>query len=263
MIMPEAIPSDHEFAELSDQLKKMHRFAGHHLLHKACTGSTNDDLKQNWLLEDNPRSILIADFQTAGRGQQGRRWLSQPDGQCLCFSFSYCSLSEGFALSLLVGVALINALRSLVPCPELLWLKWPNDVWAGRQKLAGILVESCGVNNERHAVVGIGANLTPLPIEQVNSVSLSELGGNASRGQIIFRILQSLDYFASLKDEDQCLLWTTFAGSFWATRFQFPGDNEIVETGMPAQLFADGSLAMKQNNGKLKLLVSGSIIPMI
>lgn len=261
MTIQEVPVSGHEFSELSDQLKKIHRFAGHRLLNTVCTGSTNDDLKQNWSRADNQPEILIADFQTAGRGQRERPWLAQPGGQGLSFSFNFCSSLEGFALSLLAGVALINALRSVVPCPELLWLKWPNDVWAGQQKLAGILVESCVVNNERHAVVGVGANLTPLQLGQIKSVSLLELGGNASRSQIIFRILQSLDYFARLSDEHQRLLWNTFAGSFWNTCFQFKGDEDIDATGWPSQLLVDGSLVMKQTSGKFKLLVSDSIIP--
>jgi BirA family biotin operon repressor/biotin-[acetyl-CoA-carboxylase] ligase len=64
-------------------------------------------------------------------------------------------------LSLAAGLAVILAIEDLVPeCHDMLRLKWPNDVWIDRQKLAGILCESTSgnVSGKTRAVVGIGLN---------------------------------------------------------------------------------------------------------
>jgi BirA family biotin operon repressor/biotin-[acetyl-CoA-carboxylase] ligase len=133
------------------------------------TGSTNADLmtrmkalprKANAL----PRPIVrVAYLQTAGRGRRGRPWYAEP-GNALLFSVA-CVLPrplEGLAgLSLAVGVALVDGLRSLpLDGPGQIALKWPNDVLLEGDKLAGILIETAWSTDHASAVViGIGTNV--------------------------------------------------------------------------------------------------------
>ncbi len=110
--------------------------------------------------------VCLAEQQTAGRGRQGRRWVS-PFGRNV-----YLSLSWSFAggarvlegLSLAVGVALTDAFTALgIDDVE---LKWPNDALRGGAKLAGILVEISGdAGGACSAVIGIGINLQLPPAE--------------------------------------------------------------------------------------------------
>src|SRR6202012_3651680 len=133
------------------------------------TGSTNADLmarvkalphRSNAL----PRPIVrVAYLQTAGRGRRGRTWYAEP-GNALLFSVA-CVLPrplEGLAgLSLAVGVALVDGLRSLpVAGPGQIALKWPNDVLLEGDKLAGILIETAWSTDDASAVViGIGTTV--------------------------------------------------------------------------------------------------------
>ncbi|MGF6698943.1 BirA family biotin operon repressor/biotin-[acetyl-CoA-carboxylase] ligase [Paraburkholderia sp. MM5496-R1] len=133
------------------------------------TGSTNADLmahvkalprRANAL----PRPIVrVAYLQTAGRGRRGRPWYAEP-GNALLFSVA-CVLPrplEGLGgLSLAVGVALVDGLRSLpVAGPGQIALKWPNDVLLEGDKLAGILIETAWSTDDASAVViGIGTNV--------------------------------------------------------------------------------------------------------
>ena len=99
--------------------------------------------------------------QTDGRGQHGRTWHA-PTG-VLTASFVLDNLNPNLlpGISLAVGLAVIFAIEDLVPdCRDMLRLKWPNDVWIDRQKLAGILCEatSGNVSGKTRAVVGIGLN---------------------------------------------------------------------------------------------------------
>ncbi|WP_293154358.1 MULTISPECIES: biotin--[acetyl-CoA-carboxylase] ligase [unclassified Microcoleus] len=104
--------------------------------------------------------VIFTKQQTNGRGQQGRTWYA-PTG-VLTASFVLDNLNPHLlpGLSLAVGLAVIFAIEDLVPeCRDMLRLKWPNDVWIDRQKLAGILCEASSGNSfGTRAVVGIGLN---------------------------------------------------------------------------------------------------------
>jgi BirA family biotin operon repressor/biotin-[acetyl-CoA-carboxylase] ligase len=133
------------------------------------TGSTNADLMARVKALPRKRGALprplvrVAYLQTAGRGRRGRSWYGEP-GNALLFSIA-CVLPrplEGLAgLSLAVGVALVEGLRSLsVAGPGQIALKWPNDVLLEGDKLAGILIETAWSTDDASAVViGIGTNV--------------------------------------------------------------------------------------------------------
>jgi BirA family biotin operon repressor/biotin-[acetyl-CoA-carboxylase] ligase len=151
------------------------------------TGSTNSDLMQR--LKAMPRdaapariaAVRVAYRQSAGRGRQGRAWHAAP-GHALTFSVATLlprPLAGIGGLSLAVGVALVDALRSLVharaaathtaPDAASIALKWPNDVLLARPdavgarqigKLAGVLIETAWSTGDRTAaVIGIGINV--------------------------------------------------------------------------------------------------------
>ncbi|WP_293128303.1 biotin--[acetyl-CoA-carboxylase] ligase [Microcoleus sp. bin38.metabat.b11b12b14.051] len=104
--------------------------------------------------------VIFTKRQTSGRGQHDRTWHS-PTG-VLTASFVLDNLNPNLlpGLSLAVGLAVIFAIEDLVPeCRDMLRLKWPNDVWIDRQKLAGILCEATSGNTfGTRTVVGIGVN---------------------------------------------------------------------------------------------------------
>src|SRR5262245_11220892 len=103
-------------------------------------------------------ALIVADRQTAGRGRANNRWWTGEGS--LAFSLLVDPVQFGFPrgpvprLSLAVGVALVDAIAPrLVGQP--LGLQWPNDVYVGPRKLAGILVEV--LPDGRH-IIGVGLN---------------------------------------------------------------------------------------------------------
>jgi len=96
-------------------------------------------------------SVVVADFQTAGRGRLDHRW-EAPPGTALLVSFV---LAPNPVLSLAAGVAAAEA------CGSRVRLKWPNDLLLDGRKVGGILVEA----TPDRAVCGIGINLTWAPPE--------------------------------------------------------------------------------------------------
>jgi BirA family biotin operon repressor/biotin-[acetyl-CoA-carboxylase] ligase len=102
---------------------------------------------------------LVALDQLAGRGRQGRAWVSGPGN---FFGSTLVGLAPldppAPSLSLAAGLALIEAIDGVLPAQPLM-LKWPNDVLLLGRKLAGILLE----RNADRVVVGFGVNLACAP----------------------------------------------------------------------------------------------------
>ena len=121
------------------------------------TGSTNADLLADSSAVEG--DWLVTLDQTAGRGRQGRDWVTKSGN---FFGSALVELASGdppaHSLSLVAGLGLIEAVDSAVPGLPLL-LKWPNDLLLDRAKLAGILLERQGDK----VVVGFGVNLAAAP----------------------------------------------------------------------------------------------------
>ena len=162
-----------------------------HLTHVEETESTNLLARSG-----RPGDVFTAGFQTAGRGRLDHRWLAER-GQNLMMSavidVSGLEAEHAATLPLAVGLAVVEALRGMVPS---LRLKWPNDVLAGDRKLAGILCERHGYN----AIVGIGVNVRQreFPIEIADrATSLSLLGSDASVAEVRDAVLDALSQVLS------------------------------------------------------------------
>jgi len=104
-------------------------------------------------------TVVVADAQTAGRGRMGRRWES-PAGKNLYVSLLLrpsVPAVDATRLALVAGVALADAVEAVgVPAA----LKWPNDLYCGGRKAAGILAEMASdPGGVRHVVIGVGLNV--------------------------------------------------------------------------------------------------------
>lgn len=117
--------------------------------------------------------VCLADYQSAGRGRQGRRWLT-PFGAGLCMSvaWQFARQPAGLScLSLMCGVVFARALSRLGVDAE---LKWPNDLLLDGGKLGGILVElRAELGGSVAVVIGLGLNvaLSPAVAESIRDSS--------------------------------------------------------------------------------------------
>jgi BirA family transcriptional regulator, biotin operon repressor / biotin---[acetyl-CoA-carboxylase] ligase len=104
--------------------------------------------------------VLLAEYQTAGRGRRGRAWLAPPGGAiCLSMSWTFGEVPQDLgALGLVIGVCALRALRAqgIVAVN----LKWPNDLLIGERKLGGVLIDlRAESSGPAYVVIGIGLNL--------------------------------------------------------------------------------------------------------
>jgi BirA family transcriptional regulator, biotin operon repressor / biotin---[acetyl-CoA-carboxylase] ligase len=160
-------------------------------VHHRLTDSTNERARELALGGAPHGTLVTADEQMAGRGRQGRAW-SAPPGSGVLMSLVVRDLDErSAALPLAAAVAVCEALAPL-DCR----IKWPNDVWLERRKLAGILVE--GRPQEGWAIVGIGLNVSTA-LEQLPAVlrdtatSLRIAGDERGSEEVLAALLQALD----------------------------------------------------------------------
>jgi len=123
-------------------------------------GSTNTELLSRPNPPNGSSEVLLAEYQTAGRGRRGRAWLAPPGGAiCLSLSWTFRDVPADLgALGLVIGVCELRALRKLGVSDAK--LKWPNDVLVDERKLGGILIElRAESGGPACVVIGIGLNV--------------------------------------------------------------------------------------------------------
>ena len=123
-------------------------------------GSTNTALLSRPYPPNGSTEVMLAEYQTAGRGRRGRAWLAPPGGAiCLSLSWTFRDVPEDLAaLGLVIGVCEFRALRALGMTEAK--LKWPNDVLVNDRKLGGILIElRAESGGPACVVIGIGLNV--------------------------------------------------------------------------------------------------------
>jgi BirA family biotin operon repressor/biotin-[acetyl-CoA-carboxylase] ligase len=140
-----------------------HRCAVPHVELLVETGSTLDVAHALAEADAPAGTVVVADFQRAGRGRQGRTWSSQLGGGVWCTVIERPRDPRALdVLSLRVGLRIAEALDGLAGEP--VSVKWPNDLVLRGGKVAGILTEARWAGSSLGWVaVGVGVNVTPPP----------------------------------------------------------------------------------------------------
>lgn len=124
--------------------------------------STNTELMRRIHAKTTIKSgtVIVAEMQQAGRGRRGRVWQS-PFGSNLYYSYFWRlddGLQAAMGVSIAVGLAIYDTVKALYGIN--VELKWPNDIYINKHKLAGVLVELDGQpQGPCQLVIGIGINL--------------------------------------------------------------------------------------------------------
>lgn len=195
------------------------------VIHIEETDSTNRWLRESALPVTPERGLcVVADYQTAGRGQGTNRWESQA-GQNLTFSlgfgvnFSRCEVraKEQFIISMAIAVSIVRTLESfLLPAssvllprkdiaPQSITIKWPNDIYVGDRKVCGILIE-CRLQGEwvKDCIAGIGLNVNQRRFlsDAPNPTSMAlESGQDFDRDEVLRVLLEHFSQILESWDE--------------------------------------------------------------
>ena len=178
------------------------------LIHINETNSTNNYL-QSLCSEQKVEelTVVVADFQTSGRGQRGNSWESAP-GKNLLFSTvifpEFLEARRQFLISQIISLAIKEELDTYTSDIS---IKWPNDIYWKEKKICGMLIENdlMGRNiNQSIAGIGININQEIFHSSAPNPVSLLQITGEEHD---LFKILKNImlriqSYYSLLKKGD-------------------------------------------------------------
>ena len=219
--------------------------------------STNDyasEIVHNGFVPDF--MVVMTDFQTKGRGQRGNHWVSAA-GQNLLFSIvvhpTEIPIKEQFIISQAVSLALCEVVS--LYC-ESVCIKWPNDIYVGDKKIAGILIEN-SLNNKKIAtsIIGIGLNVNQTEYDDVpNPTSLrAELGKELKRDEVLEQFLSRFrQLYASISTDAEKI-----RSEYKARLFQFEKMSQYKDvtgtfSGQIIDVADDGQLLIVDTNGGLR-----------
>lgn len=223
-------------------------------------GSTNDEALR--LAHDGAAhgTVVTARQQTAGRGRQGRSWISPPGNLLVSFLFRSAAFA-GFTavraseLGFVAAVAVADTIDAMTGGCQ---LKWPNDVLLGGAKVAGILTEMAG----DAIVIGIGINVAHSPADMPYPVtSLAAAGAAPDADAVLAALMDRMD--------DRIAEWT--AGGFDAIRVAWllrgPAIGQVMAArcregwldGQFAGLAKDGALLLQTQDG-IQRIVAGEVL---
>lgn len=226
------------------------------------TGSTNADLAAAVRAGERVAEgdWLVADRQHAGKGRQGREWF---DGSGNFMGSTVVRPGPGDppaqSLALLAGLALYEAVVTLLAAPGALSLKWPNDLLLGSAKLAGILLEREG----EAVIVGVGVNLAAAPpLTDRAVIALAQLGPAPDRDRFAADLAEhfgrELERWRTYGLEPLLRRWQQVAHPLGAPlQVHEPGGQWVA--GAFGGLAADGSLLLRLEDGTIRPIHAGDV----
>lgn len=207
------------------------------------TGSTNADLLKMGADGAPDRTVLRADFQSAGRGRLDRTW-DAPVGANLLVSLLFRPVPpRPHVLTQVVALAAVAVSAEL--CDVVIDLKWPNDLLIEGSKVAGILAQAAPAGPDGvvpFVVVGIGLNLGWAPAE-ATSLSASGWSRVVAPHEFLLAMLPHIDRYMSLTDEERHAEYVSRVATIGTrVRAQMPDGNDIV--GRAVDVERDGRLVV-------------------
>lgn len=235
----------------------------------AVTGSTNDDALAAARDGAPHGATFVAERQTQGRGRRGRTWFAAEGESLLCSVVLRVPLpiEAVSALALAAGLAVREAVARMLPGYEergLVRVKWPNDVWVEKKKIAGVLAESQLQGGLLvAAVVGFGVNVMTavFPNELAETAtSLHRLGAPSARSA---REELLVDALSALEERTNRLL----AGGAQALSEELSQKDALLgsrvrvdgKVGVAAGIDDLGRLRLQLNQNEIALVSAGTV----
>ncbi len=223
--------------------------------------STQDVARQMAMTRPSQQLAVVADYQSAGRGQAGRIWIA-PAGGCLLMSALVRPARPSVPSGLLPALAALAVADGILDVTGLLvQLSWPNDVLSGDRKVAGLLVEASWIGDEiEYAVIGVGVNvnltvseLAGLPAEAGSL--LQAIGHPIDRSELAGRILARIgEGLAGLQKSAQGQQEII---DRWRDRLSLEGRLVRVKAGQQAGLI--GRIQRVGDDGRLHILTGAGL----
>jgi len=209
-------------------------------------------------------SVVAANAQTSGRGRLGRRWASPPGAGVYASVILRPAVDVVPLITIAAGVAVADGVHAASGVSPR--VKWPNDVYIGSRKLAGVLAEAGSAGHGvQHVILGFGVNLLTAaypPDVAARATSIeSELGRPSDRGLVLAECLASLaDRYAALQRGDHQAVvdaWRARAADSLGRRDEWEADG-ATRRGVAEDIDARGALLVRVD-GDVVRVISGEV----
>ncbi len=203
-------------------------------------------------------TVVMAKFQTQGRGQMGTVWNSESSKNLTASVFKDIStlyIEYPFYISMAISLALIKALQSF-SIPKLS-IKWPNDILSEDKKICGVLIENVIKQNSfRATIIGIGLNVNQTDFEGLPKASSLKLlsGKTFNLDEVLHVLMKYLKYyFMLLRKQEYEYLNQEYES------FLFRKDKPSTFVDVEGSLFS-GIIKKVTVSGNLQVLLEDNII---
>lgn len=204
---------------------------------------------------------VVAGEQTAGRGRQGRAWISQKDsGVFLSLVLRPRIDPRHITLIPLLGAVAVHEVLSM-PFGIAADIKWPNDVLVHEKKVSGILSEAVETPNGLAVILGIGINVKNVSLPE-NATSIeAESGIKADRNAIISALTNKISgLYGKLHSRPAAI------ADEWKKRSSY-SENKAVQVrsfgesfnGVTCGLEENGALRVKLADGSVRAVQAGDV----
>ncbi len=143
-------------------------------------------------------SVILAQYQTSGRGQRDSIWQSSAkENLLISFAVPCDSLAfhQQFLLAKAISVAVHQFLTKTIPTD--VKIKWPNDILVGDKKISGLLIETKQVDGKRFAIIGLGLNINQSSFPgELKATSLAiELGQKVATQNVAMSVIGEINRY--------------------------------------------------------------------
>ena len=199
-------------------------------------------------------TVIRADFQTKGRGQIGNHWVADRGKNLLCSVIlhpTHIAANNQFILSQCVSLALFRTVSLF--CDDVA-IKWPNDLYVGNKKIAGILIEN--LLNGKHiasSIIGIGLNVNQEDfIGAANPISLKNIiHKELNINELLFLFLKELDSLYSQIPQNNKTIQDEYLNHLYLINQQAPfKDKDGLFLGTISSVAENGQLHIIDEQGK-------------
>ena len=136
--------------------------------------------------------MVISDTQTMGRGQYGKKWISQKGNLFVSFFYDLKNINLSISRLTIINCLLVKKLLSNY-CKKNIEFKRPNDLLIQKKKISGILQEIVSIFNNKFLIVGIGINIKKSPkIKNYPTTNLDELTNEINNKSLIENKLKKI-----------------------------------------------------------------------
>ena len=229
--------------------------------------STNDEAHRLAEAGALHGEVVVADFQTRGRGRRGRSWVA-PRGKAVTFSVVLRPAIPPVRapeITIAAAVAAAGAAREMGAASAR--IKWPNDVECKGRKIAGLLTElRAEPDRVRHAVLGVGFNVSlqmhdfPEELRPVATSLLLETGERQPRPLVCARLLEHVEEWLSLHETEGfgpvADRWRELSSTL-GRKVRITGADPIE--GDAVDLAEDGALLVRTARGALVRVLAGDV----